>query len=101
MFDTFNSSVTRTVLGAVGTTICAGICLIAAAGPADAAPVRTATVSYADLDVHTATGRAVLDRRVLSAARTVCASAEVGPAARVEEGRCVRHAVAGVKPVIG
>ena len=101
MFATVNSTVARVVLGTVGTALCAGLCLVAATAPASAEPVRTTTVRYADLDVRTAPGRAALDRRVHDAARRVCTSADTGPAARVEEGRCVRHAVAAATPIVG
>ena len=109
MFTAFNSTVARAVLGTVGTALCAGLCLVAATAPAAAetakspasAGGRTTTVRYADLDVHTAQGRAMLDRRVQGAARSVCTSANTGPAARVEEGRCVKAAVANARPVIG
>ena len=101
MFANLNSTVSRAVLGTVGTALCAGLCLVAATAPAAAAEVRTTTVHYADLDVHSAQGRAVLDRRVEGAARSVCTSADSGLAARIEEGRCVRHAIATAKPVVG
>jgi UrcA family protein len=102
MFDTFNSTVSRAILGTVGTAVCAGLCLLAATAPAAAAEaVRTTTVSYADLNVHTPAGRATLDRRITDAARSVCSSANIGPAARVEEERCVRNAVAAAKPTVG
>ena len=41
----------------------------------------------------------MLARRVQGAARSVCTSADTGPAARLEEGRCVKAAVANAKPV--
>jgi UrcA family protein len=101
MFDTANSTLSRAVLGTLGTALCAGLCLVAATAPAAAETVRTTTVSYADLNVHTAQGRATLDRRIEAAARSVCTSAAAGPAAQIEESRCVKHAVAAARPVAG
>ena len=100
MFDTFNASVTRTVLGAIGTTLCAGVCLVAAAGPADAAPAasaRTATVRYADLDLSRPAGRATLDRRIATAAQTVCATSDTGLDAALAEQACFHRAVAAAR----
>ncbi len=98
MFTTFNSTVSRAVLGTLGTAFCAGVCLLAATAPASAAEApRTATVHYADLDLANKAGRATLDRRLLSAARAVCVTGESGPDAAMEEARCIHHAVAGAK----
>ncbi len=96
-----NSTVTRAVIGTVGMAFCAGLCLVGATAPALADTVRTTTVSYADLNVATAKGRAVLDRRVADAARSVCTSADTGPAARTEESRCIKRALSAAKPTIG
>lgn len=101
MFTTFNSSVTRTAVGTIGMAFCAGLCLVGATAPAHADTVRTVTVSYADLNVSHAQGRAVLDRRLHNAARTVCSSTREGLAARADENRCVRAALATAKPVVG
>lgn len=43
-----------------------------AAAPAAAQTVDSVTVSYADLNLGSAAGRAVLDRRIAHAARQVC-----------------------------
>ena len=101
MFIAADSIISRAVLGTVGTALCAGLCLFAATAPATADTVRTVTVGYSDLNVHSASGRATLDRRVQNAARSVCTSADTGPAARIEEGRCVRNALAHATPVAG
>lgn len=97
----FTSTPARTVVGTLGMAVCAGVCLLGATAPAQAATVRTATVRYADLDVAAAAGRAALAARVAHAARTVCTSADAGLAARLEESRCVRRAVTGATPVVG
>lgn len=101
MFTAFNTSFTRTAVGTVGMAVCAGLCLVGATAPAHADTVRTATVSYADLDVAHAKGRAALDRRLRIAARSVCGSTQEGPAARVSENRCVRVALSNARPVLG
>lgn len=101
MFANLTSTAVRTVVGTAGMAVCAGLCLVGATAPAHAAAVRTATVSYADLDIATAKGRAKLSRRVAAAARAVCTSADAAPVAQAEEGRCVRHAVATARPVVG
>ncbi len=109
MFTTFGSTFTRTVLGTVGTALCAGICLVAATAPANAATVegaardtvtRSRVVSYADLDVGTRYGRQALDRRVKAAAHVVCATGGVDAQAIIDESRCVRAALDAVKPQV-
>lgn len=100
MFTSFNQSLTRAVVGTVGTLFCGGICLVSATAPAVAATVSatraasgpTATVSYADLDTSNVHGRATLDRRIRTAAKTVCATGSSDVAARAAEARCVRDA---------
>jgi UrcA family protein len=99
MFTAFTSTVARTVIGTAGMAFCAGICLVGATAPANAGTVRTATVSYADLNVGRAQGRVVLDRRLHNAARSVCSSTQTGPAARIDESRCVRTALSNARPV--
>lgn len=98
MFISASSSLVRTVVGTAGMAICASACLLAATAPAHADTVRTTTVRVADLDLSSAAGRATFDRRVQHAARVVCVSAEAGPVAFVEEDRCIRRAVAAVRP---
>lgn len=60
---------------------CAGLALPALAQAQTEA--RPAQVRYADLDLSTSAGRATLDKRIATAARTVCAEpAETGSLAR-------------------
>ena len=93
MFTTFNSTLTRAALGALGTAFCAGICLVAATAPASAEPVRTVKVHYADLDLGNKDGRATLERRLFSAARSVCTTSDSGPDAAMDEARCIHQAL--------
>lgn len=97
MFATFTSSVSRAVLGTVGTALCAGLCLVAATAPAHAETPRTATVGYADLNLGNKAGRATLDRRIDAAARAVCASGDSGTTAALAEQSCVRQAVSAAR----
>ncbi len=101
MFTTFTSSVTRSVVGAIGMALCAGVCLVGATAPANAEPVRTATVHYADLDLANSAGRATLDRRLLSAARSVCTSSDSGPDAAIAEAQCIHHALVAARAKLG
>jgi UrcA family protein len=104
MFTTFNSTVTRAVLGTVGTAFCAGICLAAATAPANAGTVydtaRSQTVRYADLNLDSREGRKTLDRRISRAAHAVCATGSVDVATMKDESRCVRAALDSAKPKI-
>jgi UrcA family protein len=61
----------------VASLLAAGTALTAAAGPAIASPAAAETriVSYADLDLSSAAGRARLDRRINAAVRDVCGRA--------------------------
>ena len=104
----FSHTIVRAVLGIFGTAIWAGLCLAAAAGaspivenPALADTVRVQTVSYADLDLSTPQGRATLNRRVRSAARSVCDIGFFGSAdrwLRLAEQRCYHDAVKQARP---
>jgi len=87
------TSFTRTVVGTIGMAVCAGLCLVGATAPAAAATVRSMAVSYADLDLARAAGRATLARRIDAAAQAVCASSNIGPAAALDEAQCIRGAV--------
>lgn len=49
-----------------------GLATLCIVPPASAEPVRTITVSYADLDLASPEGRAVLEQRVKVAVRQVC-----------------------------
>ncbi len=98
MFTTFNSTVTRALVGTLGTAFCAGVCLLAATAPASAAEaVRTVKVHYADLDLANRAGRVTLDRRLFHAARAVCVTGESGPDAALDETRCIHRAVTAAK----
>ena len=101
MFTASTSTVARTVVGTAGMAFCAGLCLVGAVAPAHAEGARTANVSYADLNVASAEGRSVLDRRLHNAARAVCSSMRDGAAGRNDESRCVRTALSNAKPVVG
>ncbi len=98
MFATANQTVSRAVIGAFGTALCAGICLLAAAGPAQAAPVaRTQVVSYADLNLAHPDGRSALNFRIKRAAQSVCSTGSNNLEAQISEARCVRSAVEAAK----
>ena len=85
----------RTVAGAFGTALCAGVCLLGATAPAEAAPAaRVQAVRYADLNLADAGGRSALDARIKQAARAVCSTGSADLRARTEEARCIRAAVA-------
>lgn len=90
------STVSRTVIGTIGTALFAGTCLFAATAPAAAqdAP-RAKTVAYSDLNLSSSEGRQALDRRIKQAARSVCFNGSGDLAARSAEARCVRVAVEG------
>lgn len=98
MFATANESVSRTVIGTIGTALFAGVCLLAATAPAAAqeAP-RAKAVSYSDLNLSNAQGREALDMRIKQAARNVCENGSDDVRARTEEARCVRGAIEGAK----
>jgi UrcA family protein len=104
MFTAFNSTVTRTILGTVGTALCAGLCLVGATVPAHAGTVydtaRSQNVSYADIDLGSTQGRVTLERRIKNAARAVCATGNVDVQSMKDESRCVRVALASVKPKV-
>jgi UrcA family protein len=95
MFQTASHSFQRVVIGAVGTALFAGLSLSGALAPANAAETqaRVQTVSYADLNLSNAAGRAALDNRIKAAAETVCATGMNDAAAKTAESRCVKAAV--------
>ncbi len=96
MFATATHSVQRVIIGAFGTALFAGLSLSGALAPANAAEApaaRVQTVSYADLNLGNAAGRAALDQRIKAAAETVCATGLDNTAAKVAETRCVKAAV--------
>ena len=98
MFATINDSIVRTIVGTVGTAVFASACLLAAAGPANAAEAPVArVVSYSDLDLTRAPGRTALEFRIRAAARNVCATGLDDVRGRSAESRCVRDAINSAK----
>lgn len=96
MFTSINQTVARAVIGTAGTLFCAGLCLVGATALAHAATTavaRTATVRYADLDLGRPAGRAALDRRLRSAARSVCTVDGTASVPSIIDTRCVRAAL--------
>lgn len=100
MFALASDTVQRAFVGTLGTALCAGLCLAAAAGPAEAATVdagfgRAQAVVTHDLNLSNPTGRKALDLRIRHAARTVCAIGGNDVRTLTAEARCVREAVDG------
>lgn len=93
MFTNFTSAATRAVVGAFGTALCAGICLVGATAPAHAETVSR-VVRTADLNLASVAGQKALNHRIAVAAREVCTSTSRDLATKVEESRCLRRAVA-------
>ena len=89
----FNDFARRAVAATAAAVIATG-CLAAAAAPAAAAtPANSRTVSYADLNLGTAQGRAALDARIRAAARQVCEAQSADVGARAAAERCFKTAV--------
>lgn len=85
----------RNAFSVAGAALLAGACLFAATTPAQAAEVTaTKTVSYADLNLGQPQGRAVLDARIKSAAKSVCAVGGNDLVTRLAETRCAKIAIA-------
>jgi UrcA family protein len=103
MFATnFNDTIVRATIGVFGTAFFAGLCLVGATAPANAAETpRITTVSYSDLNISSAKGREALDLRILQAARSVCTTGSNDTAARIQESRCVRDAVNAAQGKLG
>jgi UrcA family protein len=103
MFTTDTNSVSRSIIGGIGTVLAAGLCIAGAAGPARAAEVqqvaRVQTVSSADLNLAHPAGRAALEQRIKAAAESVCSSGLNDIAAKSAESRCVKGAIAAATPV--
>lgn len=96
MFAT--STLTRNLFGAAGAVVIGLGCVAVAATPAAAASTSarvsvSKTVSYADLNLSNAKGRAVLEARIKSAAREICASTDATLAARMDANRCTKAAL--------
>lgn len=95
----FATTFTRTVIGTVGAALFAATCFAAATAPAAATPVTVSkTVSYADLNLASAQGRATLQARIVSAAKSVCTTGANDMVSREREDRCVQAAVAAATP---
>ena len=100
MFTTANDFA-RTAIATVGTLFFAGVCLVAAAAPAAAAPVaHTTTVAYGDLNLANASGRSTLEQRISYAARSVCYNGTHDVASQLTYDRCVKAAKADAKAQI-
>ena len=92
----FATNFARNAIGAFGAVAIAATCLGVAAVPAAAATetgVATKTVSYADLNMNSAEGRARLDARIRAAAKSVCEAPVAEFAARATQGRCIATAI--------
>ncbi|QYE34360.1 UrcA family protein [Polymorphobacter sp. PAMC 29334] len=104
MFTASNSIIARTVLGTVGTALCAGLCLVGATAPAHAGSIydtaRSQNVSYADLNLGSTEGRKILERRIKTAAHAVCVTGRFDLQSMKEENRCVRVALDSAKPKV-
>ena len=102
MFATLTHNAQRVIIGSIGTVLAAGLSLSGALAPAQAAETsaaRVQTVSYADLNLTNAAGRAALDQRIKAAAESVCATGLNDTAARTAESRCVKDAIAAATAV--
>lgn len=73
----------------------AATCFGIALSPVDAAAPRTRTVRLADIDLGRADDRAVLEKRLKSAARALCATGN-DPVARSIEDACIRETLAKI-----
>lgn len=86
------------------TTYCASLAAAALAVPALAqneTPVRTATVSYADLDLASQEGVETLHSRVRRAVRDVCDFNDAYQTRRFyEANRCAHRAMKGAQPQV-
>ncbi|GGI83962.1 hypothetical protein GCM10007973_20610 [Polymorphobacter multimanifer] len=93
------ASLSRNVLGAFGTVVFAGICLMGATAPAQASEtVRSAVVRTADLNLTTDAGRSTFENRVRYAARSVCTGAADDLRGKQQTAACVKSAVASAQP---
>ncbi len=91
----FATNFARNAIGAFGAVAIAATCLGVASAPAAATEtgVATKTVSYADLNMNSAEGRARLDARIRAAAKSVCEAPVAEFAARATQGRCIATAI--------
>ena len=86
------SSIARNVVSAAGAALIATACLSIAVAPAAAASTSK-TVSYADLNLGNAQGRAALNARIKAAARSVCRVDSSNLQARTTETQCIKAAI--------
>lgn len=88
----------RTVVSATGALLIGGTLMTVAVAPATAAPVTNSkSVSFADLNLSQPQGRAVLDARIRSAAKSVCTVGGSDLRTRLSEARCTRTAIAAAR----
>ena len=98
MFTTAPTSFSSTIVAAAATALFAGICLFGATAPAAAADVLQArTVTYKDINIASTEGRHTLDRRIVQAARSVCANGGHDVRSVDAETRCVDKAVSAAR----
>ena len=72
-----------------------------AAGPAFAQTEATMVISYADLNLGNSAGRAVLERRIASAAEQLCGQFNPIELGQAEAGRaCLSETIASVQPQV-
>ncbi len=91
----FATTLSRNLAAAAGAVLISTACLAVAATPAAAETVAVSkTVSYADLNLGSAKGRATLDQRIKSAARQVCRQDADDLSTRAFQTECVKTAVA-------
>lgn len=103
MFNFANTTFGRATLGIVGTAVAAGLCLGAAAGPAQAQTIaidapRSAKVTYGDLNLANAAHQKQLDARLHAAARRVCEVGGKTVRERSDENRCIQTALKAAEP---
>lgn len=71
--------------------------LVTAPAIAQSGETVSQTVSYADLDLSTPAGRAMLDRRLASAARSLCQVGSYDLARQTAEKRCFKVTIASAR----
>ncbi|WP_353215960.1 UrcA family protein [Sandarakinorhabdus sp.] len=89
----------QTLAGAAGTLLFAGLCIAGATAPAQADTVygvsatghRVAHVAYADLNLASESGRALLENRLRMASKQVCRGTAFDHRANAEERRCFKE----------
>ena len=80
--------------------IVAELALAAGAHAQVADETRSTIVRYDDLNIRSAQGRHVLDRRMQVAAREVCGGVDNGPvdlSTAMAQAQCIRHALLGAR----